>query len=44
MAGKVPVVDVSRKLVPSLVVAAATVVMAACAAAGVVNPLKLKAT
>ena len=44
MAGKVPVVVVSRKVVPSLVVAAATAVMAACAEAGVVNALKLKAT
>ena len=44
MAGKVPVVDASRKTLPSLVVAAATAVMAACAEAGVVNALKLKAT
>ncbi len=44
MAGKVPVIDASRKTLPSLVVAAATVVMAACADAGVVNALKLKAT
>ena len=44
MAGKLPEIDASSKAVPSLVVAAATVVMAACAAAGVVNPLKLKAT
>ena len=42
MAGKVPVVDVSRKLVPSLVVAAATLVMAGCAVAGLMNA-KLKA-
>jgi len=44
MAGKVPVIDASRKTLPSLVVAAATAVMAACAEAGVVNALKLKAT
>ena len=44
MIGKVPVVDASRKTLPSLVVAAATVVMAACAEAGVVNLSKLKAT
>ena len=44
MAGKVPVIDASRKTLPSLVVAAATAVMAACAKAGVVNALKLKAT
>jgi hypothetical protein len=44
MAGKVPVVDASRKTLPSLVVAAATAVMAACAEAGLVNALKLKAT
>ena len=43
MAGKLPVVDTSRKAVPSLVVAAATAVMAACAVAGVVNAAKLKA-
>jgi hypothetical protein len=44
MAGKVPVIDASRKMLPSLVVAAATAVMAACAEAGVVNALKWKAT
>ena len=44
MAGKVPVIDASRKTLPSLVVAAATAVMAACAEAGFVNALKLKAT
>ena len=44
MAGKVPVIDASRKTLPSLVVPAATAVMAACAEAGVVNALKLKAT
>ena len=44
MAGKVPVIDASRKTLPSLVVAAATAVMAACAEAGVVNALKWKAT
>ena len=44
MAGKVPVIDASRKTLPSLVVAAATAVMAACDKAGVVNALKLKAT
>ena len=43
MAGKVPVIDASRKMVPSLVVAAPTAVMAACAVAGVVNCAKLKA-
>ena len=43
MAGKLPVVDKSSKMLPSLVVAAATVVMAACAVAGVVNAAKLKA-
>ena len=42
MAGKVPVIDASRKTLPSLVVPAATAVMAACALAGVVNALKLK--
>ena len=44
MTGKVPVIDASRYMLPSLVVAAATVVMAGCADAGVVNALKLKAT
>ncbi len=43
MAGKVPVLDTSSTTVPSLVVAAPTAVMAACAVAGVVNCAKLKA-
>jgi len=43
MAGKVPVKDMSRKVVPSLVVAAAKVVMATCSKAGSVNASKLKA-
>ena len=44
MAGKLPVIDASRYMLPSLVVAAAAAVMAACSDAGVVNSLKLKAT
>ena len=43
MAGKVPVEDESSTTVPSLVVAATTVVMAAWFPDGVVNAAKLKA-
>ena len=44
MAGKVPEMDASSKMVPSLVVAAATAAMATCAAAGRVNCAKFKVT
>jgi hypothetical protein len=43
MAGNVPVVEVSRKVLPSLVVAAFTVVMPACTTAGLVNCAKFNA-
>jgi hypothetical protein len=44
IAGKVPEVDASRMRAPSLVVPEATVVIAACAAAGRENCAKFNAT